>query len=106
MKRIKENADFLKATTSAHPKQCKALLETAKHSQLESICEIVLNIVRGNLTLPEVVFSKAKRYKTVLRKLATKCGNKKKRKELIVKYCRIIQKLLATVLPLLGLILS
>ena len=44
MRRIKENSDFLKATTSAHPEQCKAPLETAKQSQLESICEIIVGI--------------------------------------------------------------
>ena len=86
MKRIKENSDFLKATTTAHGEPCKALLETAKQSQLESICEILLNIVRGNISLPDAILEKAQRYKKVLLHLSTKCGNKKARKELMVKY--------------------
>ena len=106
MKRIKENAIFLKATTSAHPEQCKALLQTAKQTQLDSICEIILNIVRGTITLKDEVFVKAQRYQKVLRQLVTKCGSKKTRKELMVKYCKIIQKLLTAALPVLGLIFS
>ena len=92
MKRIKANSDFLKATTSAHPEQCKALLQTAKQSQLDSICEILLNIVRGTIDLKDALFAKAKRFQKVLRKLITKCGSKKNRKELMVKYSGIVQK--------------
>ena len=106
MKRIKANSDFLKATTSAHPEQCKALLQTAKQPQLDSICEILLNIVRGTIELKEALFVKVKRYKTALRHLITKCGSKKNRKELMVKYSGIVQKLLAAALPVLGLIFS
>lgn len=107
MKRIKENSTFLKATTSAHPEQCKALLQTAKQAQLDAICEIILNIVRGTITLKDEVFVKAKRFKKVLRQLVTKCGSKNKsRKELMVKYFRIIQTLLAAALPVLGLVFS
>lgn len=106
MKRIKENSAFLKATTVAHPEQCKALLHTAKQGQLDAICEILLNIVRGVIPLKDLVFQKASRYKKVLRQLVTKCTNKKLRKELMVKYFGILQKLLAAALPVLGIILS
>ena len=106
MKRIKENSVFLKATTASHPEQCKALLQSAKQSQLDSICEIILNIVRGTITLKDTLFVKAKRYRKVLRELITKCGNKKTRKELMVKYWRIIQKLVAAALPVIGLVLT
>ena len=107
MKRIKENSAFLQATTVAHAEQCKALLQTAKPSQLDSICEILLNIVRGTINLPEEVFTKAKRYQTVIRQLISKCASgRKKRKELMVKYYGILQKILTAVLPVLGVIFS
>ena len=102
MKRIKDNSVFLKATTTSHPEQCKALLQSAKQSQLDSICEIILNIVRGTITLKDELFAKAKRYRKVLRELITKCGNKKT----MVKCWKIIQKLIATALPVIGLVLS
>ena len=106
MKRIKENSDFLKATTSAHPEQCKALLNSAKPSQLDAICEILLNIVRGVIPIKEEIFKKATRYQRVLRQLITKCAKKKGRKELMVKYFGTRQKLLSAALPVLGIILS
>ena len=106
MERLKENSAFLKATTTAHAKQAKALLQSAKQTQLDSICEILLNIVSGTITLSDGLFAKASRYKKVLTQLVTKCGNKKLRKELMVKYFGIIQKLLAAALPLLGVIFS
>lgn len=106
LKRIKDNADFIKATTVAHPEQCKALLRTAKHPQLDAICEILLNIVNGVVPLKQAVYEKAERYKKVLRQLVAKCSNKTVRRELMLKYFRILQKLLAAALPVIGLILS
>lgn len=106
MKRIEENASFIKATSVAHPDQCKALLRTAKKNQLDAICEILLNVVRGTVTLSDTVFTRAKRYKKVLRQLVAKCSNKSTRKELMIKYFRIIQTLLAATLPLIGVFFS
>lgn len=106
MKRIKENAVFLKAASTAHPQQGKALVQTAKQTQLDAICEILVNILRGTIRLKETIFKKASRYKRILRQLATKCFNKKLRKELMVKYFGILQKLLASALPVLGLIIG
>ena len=106
MKRVKENADFLKAATSAHAKQCKALIQTARKSQLDAICEILLNILRGVIPLKEEVYTKAARVKKALRQIVVKCSNKKLRKELICKYFSVIKKLLSAALPVIGVILS
>ena len=106
MKRVKENSEFLKATTTAHAEQCKALLQSARNTQLDSICEILLNIVRGVIPIKDEVFKKAKRVKNVLRQLVLKCGNKKLRKELMVKYFGILQKLLSAALPVIGIIVT
>lgn len=106
MKRIKENATFLKATTVAHAKQGKALLETAKKTQLDSICEILLNIVRGSIPLKQELVEKAGRFKKGLRQIIAKCVSNKGRKELMIKYFNIVQKLLTAALPVLGLVIS
>lgn len=107
MKRIKENSAFLKATVAAHPQQCKALILTAKQSQLDAICEILYNILRGVIKLKEALLKKASRYKRILRELVTKCGaNKKYRREQMVKYYSILQKLIGAALPVLGFVLS
>ena len=106
MKRVKDNASFLKATTSAHPEQCKALIQTAHNKQLDAICEILLNIVKGVIPLKEELFKKASKFKKILRELVAKCTNKKARKELMIKYFGILKKLLAAALPVIGLVLA
>lgn len=106
MKRIKENADFLKAATTAHPSQCKALIQSARPHQLDAICEIVLNIIRGVIPLREEVYKRAAKVKKVLRQLVVKCTNKKDRKELMLKYFGVLQKLLKSALPIIGVILT
>ena len=106
MKRVKENADFFKAATSAHGSQCKALLQSARKSQLDAICEILLNILRGVIPLKEEVYKKAARVKNVLRKIVVKCSNKKLRKELMYIYFGVIKKLLTAALPIIGVILT
>ena len=106
MKRLNDNAVFLKATTLAHPEQCKALLKSAKQTQLDAICEILHNIVRGVIPLKEELFKKASRYRKVLHKIVTKCMKKTVRRELMIKYFGILQKLLKVALPIIGIILS
>jgi len=106
MKRIKENEAFLKATSVAHVEQGKALLQTAKKHQLDSICEVLLNIVKGAIPLKDEIVTKAARFKKVLRQIVTKCFNGKARKQLMVKYVKIVQKLLMAALPVIGIILS
>jgi len=106
MKRIKENEAFLKATSVAHVEQGKALLKTAKKSQIDCVCEILLNIVKGSIRLKDDIVQKATRFKKVLRLIVTKCYNSKSRKELMVKYFKIVQKLLMAALPVIGVILS
>lgn len=106
MKRIKDNEAFLKATTLAHPEQCKALLKTAKQPQLDAICEILLNIVKGVIPLKEELLKKASRYRKVLCKIVTKCMQKAVRRELMIIYFGILQKLLRLALPIVGIIVS
>lgn len=106
MKRVKDNADFLKATITAHPTQCKALIQTARTTQLDAICEILLNILKGVIPLKKDIYKKASRVKKVLRTLVSRCGSKKDRKELMIKYFGVLRKLLNAALPVIGIILT
>ena len=106
MKLIKDNEAFLRATTVAHTEQGRALIATAKKSQLDALCELLLNIIRGIIPLPEDTLRKAVRYKRVLRQLVSKVLKKTLRKELLIKYFNIIKKLLSIALPVIGLIVT
>ena len=106
MKLIRENEVFLKAATVAHPQQGKALIESAKTSQLDSICEVLLNIVHGIIPLPEELFKKAVRYRRALREIVSKVLRKTLRKDLLLKYYNIVKQLLNVALPIIGLVVT
>ena len=65
----------------SHPLQKRALLRTANNSQIESLCEICLNILHGNVP---VNVQKLKKYKNFLRMLARKTTSLKRKKQMLV----------------------
>jgi hypothetical protein len=106
MEKVKENTPFLEALSRLHPKQAKALLKTAKSKQLDAICEIILNVVKQVLQVPQKLVKKAKRVKKVIRCLAKKTLSKKLRRKLMLKYIPIIRSILAAALPLVSIALT
>lgn len=80
-KNLKRHVHFLQALAHAHPMQRRALLKTAKNDQIESLCEICLNILAGNIP---VNVNKMKRYKSLLRGLARKTSNVQQKKRMLV----------------------
>jgi len=81
-------------------------MKSAKPSQLDTLCEIILNILRGTLPLGDKDKKKASGHKGVLRKLGEKCLKKLPRKRLFIKYFTVIRKIIAAALPLLGIVLT
>jgi hypothetical protein len=107
MENLKEHETFLCTLVSTRlQKSGKLLINTAKPRQLNAICEIILNTLKGVIPLPQNLHTKFKKYKHILRKLALKCLKRALRKELIIKYFTIVRYLVAAVLPLCGVIAS
>jgi hypothetical protein len=107
MDRVKQNQSFLNAiATTKRAKDGRALMRSAKPTQLDAVCEIIVNILHGVVPISDGLKKKTARHKTVIRKLAKKCLKKLKRKELFVKYFAIIKRLIAAALPLIGLTLT
>jgi hypothetical protein len=107
MERVTQNGDFLKSiATATSESDGRALIRSAKPTQLDALCEVLVNILRGVVPISDGVKKLAFKHKTILRKLATKCLRKLKRKKLFIKYIKIIGRLIAAVLPLIGLTLS
>jgi len=71
----------LKALAETHPAQKRALLQTANKNQIESLCEICLNILSGNLPIN---VQKIKKYKNVLRTLTKKSASIQRKKKLLL----------------------
>ena len=50
--RMRHNAPLLHLLSGCHAKQRKAILETLTDEQLKTLCEVVLNILKGTVDLP------------------------------------------------------
>ena len=107
MDRIRIHETFLQTVATTRRETVgKILLKEAKPQQLDAICEIILNLLKGNIPLEQSVYKKTAEHKNILRKLAKKCLKKVIRKKLFIKYFKVIKKLLAVILPSIGITLS
>ena len=79
MNRIKNNKDFLNLLCKSKNKYRKFLIQKASKEQIYAICEIVLNILNGNLKVPEINKNKLDKKKKTLRKIVQKGSLKNKR---------------------------
>ena len=82
--RMRKNAALLHMLSNCHPKQRKALLQTLSEEQLRTLCEVILNILRGTVELtPSQKKSLGKR-KRALYQLASKSVPSKTKKKILV----------------------
>ena len=82
--RMRKNAALLHLLSDCHPKQRKALLQTLSEEQLRTLCEVILNILKGTVELtPSQKKSLGKR-KRVLYQLASKSVPSKTKKAILV----------------------
>jgi hypothetical protein len=104
MDNIRKNEEFLHTIASTKRKKDGTLLvKKAKPHQLDAVCEIILNILRGTVPLPPNEKKKASQHK---RKLAKRCLKKLPRKRLFIKYFTIIRKIVSVALPIIGVVIS
>ena len=107
MDRVRKNSAFLVAiATARRDKNGKLLIRSAKPSQLDALCEVVVNILHGVIPISDIVKKTAAKHKNIIRKLAKKCLLKLARKKLFLKYFGLIRRLIAAALPVIGLTLQ
>ena len=86
MDRIRRQVPFLQSLlTQAKTKQRQAVLRTANKDQINAVSDLVLNALKRNFTLPPHVVARARRYKTVLRRLADRKVSLKRRHALLLR---------------------
>lgn len=79
MEHIDQNKHFLHLLCSSPRRVQHTLIKNATKSQIYSICEIVLNILKGNLKLPEEEIQKLQKKKKLLRDLMKRSTLKTKK---------------------------
>ena len=82
--RVRKNSAFLHLLSDCHPKQRKVLLETLTDEQLKTLCEVVLNILKGIIHLSPRQQQKLRKKKRVLYQLVSKSIPSKTKKRLLV----------------------
>lgn len=101
--RIKRNAPLLRALYHASPLKRKDILTHSSPDFVHALCELALNLIKGNIPLSPEHFKKLKRQKKILRLLADKKkGLKQKRAALKKQTGGFIFPLLAAAVPILG----
>lgn len=85
MKRIQKHYDILKVLSTC--KKCirNNIISKADSELINTICECVYNLLKGNIKLSEVQFKNLKPFRHILRKLLAKSNTKEKKKILIQK---------------------
>lgn len=80
---LKTHKDLLSALHTLKPKYQKALLKSCDEEEINCICEIIHNVLKGRVPLEEKAKKKLQKHKEILRKLVRK-STKKIRKHIIV----------------------
>ena len=81
--RVVKNRKFLDALQQVEEKHRKKLIKGATNEQINTISEVALNILQGNIPLKEHHKKKLNKHKKSLRALASKGISVKKRKKII-----------------------
>lgn len=80
-KSILKRKDYLNLLAKSKYKRRNALIDIADKQELNSLIELLINILHGRLELPKSKIKSLARYKNILRQLCQKrCGIKKKRR--------------------------
>ena len=81
--RVIKNRKFLQALQLTENKQRKQLIDSASPEQINTISEIVLNLLQGNIIIKGTHKTKLNQHKRSLRALASKGVSVKKRKKIL-----------------------
>jgi len=85
--RINKNLHLLKALHQCSNKETqKNILKTAKPELIHAICDCILNILKGNVSITKYQKKKLLLNKKVLRQLAQRKRNSTYRKKLLVQH--------------------
>jgi len=83
--RVRRNLPTLRSVHRMNEPARKQFIKTCHPDFLECLCECSKNLLKGNIPLNSSQFNKLRRYKKVLRTLATKKASNKTRRKLLQK---------------------
>ena len=96
---VKTQPAFLELLATSERKQARALISTMTTSQLNAICEVLINIQFGNIAVNEKDIKKLQRKKNAIVQLTSKTTGANIRKTLIEKEVALILMIIKSILP-------
>ena len=96
---VKTQLPFLELLATSERKQAQALISTMTKSQLNAICEVLINIRLGNIAVNEKDIKKLQRKKNAIVQLTSKTTGANIRKTLIEKEVALILMIIKSILP-------
>ena len=96
---VKTQLAFLELLATSERKQARALISTMTKSQLNAICEVLINIRFGNIAANEKDIKKLQRKKNTIVQLTSKTTGANVRKTLIEKEVALILMIIKSILP-------
>ena len=96
---VKTQLVFLELLATSERKQARALISTMTKSQLNAICEVLINIQFGNIPVNVKDIKKLQRKKNVIVQLTSKTTGANIRKTLIEKEVALILMIIKSILP-------
>ena len=100
-RRITQQSPFLKLLYDCKPRLRKALIQHAERDQIDALSQITLNILRGNVSVSDAHKKKLKRYKEVIRSLASRRVSLARKKQTLLKFHALLTLLIKPVIHLL-----
>ena len=96
---VKTQLAFLELLATSERKQARALISTMTKSQLNAICEVLINIRFGNIAVNEKDIKKLQRKKNAIVQLTSKTTGANVRKTLMEKEVALILMIIKSILP-------
>ena len=100
-KRIKRNLPLLKALTSLKPAERRSFLCQGPDDLILTLCEIALNVLKGNIPLTSAQYSRLRKEKKIIKLFADPKGPMKRKRKVLTQSGGFLLPLLGAAIPFL-----
>jgi len=99
---LERQGAFIRFLYDCPPRQRKSLIQYITDEQLRALSQIALNVLQGNVPITESYKKKLKRYKDVIRSLASRQISKARKRKTLLKHHSVVPLFIKPALPLLN----
>lgn len=99
---LERQGAFIRLLYDCPPRQRKSLIQYITDDQLRALSQIALNVLRGNVPITDSYKKKLKRYKDVIRSLASRQISKARKRKALLKFHAVVPLLIKPALQLLN----